>query len=78
MSTSDEKEKMDRPSIEELERLISAGHRVELTPDGRVIDHGPEEQAQKPLTLREPLGGEYCGNHFRQAMFNNRSITTNS
>jgi hypothetical protein len=52
-----------RPTIEELERILKsdADMSIEILPNGevRAVEHHPDPKAQKPITMRDNLGGEY-------------------
>ena len=54
---------MTRPTIAELEEILDREEEVEIEilPNGEVRAKGQssKETGQKPLTMREDLGGEY-------------------
>ena len=47
------------PAIKELERILDEEQPIEILPDGTVRGNEGEKKKRKPITLREPLGGEY-------------------
>lgn len=51
-----------RPSIDELEELLQDedAPAIEILPDGRVVQVERPAPAEKPLTFRKRLGGEYA------------------
>lgn len=60
--------KRKKPTIEELESLLEseADRPIEILPNGEIRPREGSDEAergfQKPLTMREDLGGEYhCG-----------------
>lgn len=51
-----------RPTIDELEKLLNGEDNFDIciNPDGSVTATPKKEGEQKPLTMRQSLGGEYC------------------
>ena len=66
INDQDLKKVKGKPTIEELEAILSAEEEtaLEILPNGEIRQLGrsrPDERSnKKPLTLREDLGGEYA------------------
>lgn len=51
----------EKPSIEQLEAMLDDAEEcpIEILPNGEIRQREGTDRVRKPLTMRQPLGGEY-------------------